>query len=133
MQIASILIGSIERKPKTLIQGFEITRDYADRLGVAHMTLLIDPTLTPVLGSAALGSMVMGDNTVCEGMTVEIFRTATDTESAEFGGPLFGDPLFGEAETVGDAIFRGEVVLLEPQPAWYIRQHDPGLFGALFG
>lgn len=119
MQIASILIGGIERKHKTLLQGFEITRDYADRLGIARMTLLIDPTLTPVLGAATLGSMIVGDNTVREGMTVEIFRTAEDSESAEFGGPEFGGPLFGEAGDVGDPIFRGEVVLLEPQPAWY--------------
>lgn len=133
MQIASILIGGIERKAKTLLKDFDISRDYADRLGIARMTLLIDPTLTPILGRATLGGAVIGDNTVSEGMTVEIFRTASDTESAEFGGPLFGDPLFGEAETVGDAIFRGEVVLLEPVPAWYVRNTDPGLFGALWG
>jgi hypothetical protein len=133
MQIASILIGGIERKPKTLLQGFEITRDYADRLGTAKLTLLVDPTLTSLIGRATLGGGVMGDNTVAEGMTVEIFRTATDTESAEFGGPVFGDPLFGEAETVGDAIFRGEVIRLKPRPGWYLRRLNPGAFGALFG
>lgn len=133
MRIASILIGGIERKTKTLIQDFELERDYADRLGTCRMTLLIDPQQTPLLGRATLGGMVLGDNTVAEGMSVEIFRTATDAESAEFGGPLFGDPLFGEAEAVGDCIFRGEVVLLEPQPAWYVRRTNPGLFGALWG
>ncbi len=133
MRIASILIGGIERKAKTLIQDFELERDYADRLGTCRMTLLIDPQQTPLLGRATLGGMVLGDNTVAEGMSVEIFRTATDAESAEFGGPLFGDPLFGEAEAVGDCIFRGEVVLLEPQPAWYVRRTNPGLFGALWG
>lgn len=133
MRIASILIGGIERKAKTLIQDFELERDYADRLGTCRMTLLIDPQQTPLLGRATLGGMVLGDNTVAEGMSVEIFKTATDAETAEFGGPLFGDPLFGEAEAVGDCIFRGEVVLLEPQPAWYVRRNNPGLFGALFG
>lgn len=133
MRLASIRIGGIERIHKTLIQDFEITRDYADRLGTCRMTLLIDPTLTPVLGTATLGGTVLGDNTVNTGMDVEIFRTATDTESAEFGGPLFGDPLFGEAETVGDAIFRGEVTVLEPMEWWYVRKTNPGLFGQLWG
>lgn len=133
MQIASILIGGIERKPKTLLQGFEITRDYADRFGISKLTLLVDPALTALIGRATLGGAVMGDNTVAEGMAVEIFRTAADSDPAEFGGPLFGDPLFGEAETVGDAIFRGEVVRMRPRPAWYLRQLNPGAFGALFG
>jgi len=134
MQIASILIGGIERKPKTLLQGFEITRDYADRFGIANMTLLVDPTLTSLIGRATLGGSFMGDNTVVEGMAVEIYRTATEeTDPAEFGGPMFGDPLFGEAETVGPAIFRGEIVRVHPRPAWYLRQINPGAFGALFG
>ncbi len=133
MRIASILVGGIERKQKTLIQGFELVKDYADRLGTLRMTLLVDPTLTPLLGRATLGGMVLGDNTICEGMSVEIFRTADSGDVAEFGDVDFGGPLFGEAETVGDAIFRGEVVLLEPLPAYYVRQNNPGLFGALWG
>lgn len=133
MRIGSILIGGIERKQKTLISGFEITRDYADRLGTARMTLLVDPTLTPLFGRATFGGAVFGDNTIAEGMSIEIFEAATGEESAEFGEPEFGGPLFGEAETVGDAIFRGEVVLLEPIPGYYVRQTNPGLFGALWG
>lgn len=132
MQIASILIGGIERKPKTLLQGFEITRDYADRFGIANMILLIDPTQTALIGRATLDGAYMGDNAVEEGMSVEIFRTA-DSESGEFGDPSFGDPLFGEADAVGDAIFRGEVVRVHPRPAWYLRQINPGAFGELFG
>ncbi len=132
MQLASILIGGIERIQYTLLRDFELVKDSGDRMGTAKMLVLYNPDAVPAVGSAVVGESMLGIGIV-PGQQVDIYRTSEGTESEEglFGGFVFGEELFGSGPA-SSLEFSGTITNIEEQVMVARRTVTDG-GGVLFG
>jgi hypothetical protein len=79
-------IGNIDRSARTLIRGFEITKDLGGRMSTARMNIWLDPNDNAVVGSAKVGTAIVG----------QAVSPGQDVEVRQYTGPAIGGALFDE-------------------------------------